>query len=508
VDPTIDAKLDALRARVDELEQPAARNNAAFDPELSRRSLLRRLGGVAAGGAGLAVAGNALRQQAASADPGTFTAASTTSAAVTATNTGPGTGVYGVDGGGSGLAATAGVVGDTNGSGPGVAGLSTNGSGVSGQSKNSAGMYGLAGTASGQSAIAGVVGDSHDGKGVAGLSATTTGVYGLLGRPSGRGNQAGVVGDSDDATGVAGISGGANGVEGTTGTTLACGVAGFGGGTGVKGVGGYLDIHGQRVPGTGVYGVAYQGSGFSQIAAVVGDTSLTNLPAVAALSSNGVAVHAQGAVAPIRLVPASGTGAPTSRVHSIGEIYIDSAGAMFVCTSGDGTTVGTWAQVAYGSGGSNAGGGFTALDPTRVCDTRPNTGPGGSVSNNPLNVYAGQTLQPFSDLAVLVAGPIGPNGSQRTVIPAAASAVVLNIAVVDFTAAGNFTVYPADLPSPPNAANLNWPGPQSDGLAALSNSVTVRIGNPSGDSAHRGVKIHNASSGTTDVVVDLAGYYS
>jgi hypothetical protein len=94
------------------------------------------------------------------------------------------------------------------------------------------------------------------------------------------------------------------------------------------------------------------------------------------------------------------------------------------------------------------------------------------------------------------------------VIPAAASAVVLNIAVVDFTAAGNFTVYPADLPSPPNAANLNWPGPQSDGLAALSNSVTVRIGNPSGDSAHRGVKIHNASSGTTDVVVDLAGYYS
>jgi hypothetical protein len=177
-----------------------------------------------------------------------------------------------------------------------------------------------------------------------------------------------------------------------------------------------------------------------------------------------------------------------------------------VCTATG--TPGTWQKQAFDSGGGIGPGGFVPLNPTRVCDTRANTGPGGSVSNNPLNVYARQTMQPFSDLTILVAGPIGPSGGQQTLVPANARAVVLNLAVVNFSAAGNFTVYPADVGQVPTAANLNWPDPQSDGLVALSNSVTVRIGHPSGDNAHAGVKVHNASSGTTDAVIDLAGYYA
>jgi hypothetical protein len=221
-------------------------------------------------------------------------------------------------------------------------------------------------------------------------------------------------------------------------------------------------------------------------------------PAVQARSTSGIGVLATGGLAPLRLVP-SGSGPPTTGTHAVGEFFVDENGAVFVCTAAPGT----WNTVSF-----SAGAGFTALNPTRVCDTRAGTGPGGNVQANPLNVYSGQTMPPFSDLTVLVAGAIGPNGSQQTVVPSTATAVVLNVAVVNFSAPGNFTVYPADLATPPTAANLNWPGPQPDGLAALSNSVTVRIGNPSGDNAHRGVKIHNASAGTTDVVVDVAGYYA
>jgi hypothetical protein len=41
-----------------------------------------------------------------------------------------------------------------------------------------------------------------------------------------------------------------------------------------------------------------------------------------------------------------------------------------------------------------------------------------------------------------------------------------------------------------------------------SRSLQLDITGIIGDSAHRGVNIHNASAGTTDVVVDLAGYYA
>jgi hypothetical protein len=253
-------------------------------------------------------------------------------------------------------------------------------------------------------------------------------------------------------------------------------------------------VKGTSNNGTAVYGVTGSPSGFTQIAGVVGDSNVRAIPGVAGLSSNGVGLLGRGAAAPLRLVPSSSTGPPTGTGFDGGEIVLDAAGSLFVCLDAL-----HWNRVAYGSG-------FFAMNPTRVCDTRPNTGPGGSVANNPLNVYAGDTMSPFGDLTVFVAGPIGP-GAQQTVVPATATAVVLNLAVVNFSAPGNFTVYPADLANPPTAANLNWPGPQADGLAALSNSVTVRIGNPSGDSARRAVRIHNASSGATDVVVDLAGYY-
>ncbi|MHB8263443.1 MAG: IPT/TIG domain-containing protein, partial [Acidimicrobiales bacterium] len=116
------------------------------------------------------------------------------------------------------------------------------------------------------------------------------------------------------------------------------------------------------------------------------------------------------------------------------------------------------------------------LSPSRICDTRPGSG----------EPYAGQTLGPGSTLKLVVAGVAG--------VPVTATAVVLNVTVTDTTASGYLTVYPGGVPRP-MASNLNWkPG------ATLANMVVARIG------ASGTVDIYNYS-GSTDVVVDVEGYY-
>lgn len=50
-----------------------------------------------------------------------------------------------------------------------------------------------------------------------------------------------------------------------------------------------------------------------------------------------------GSRAQLRLVPAGSAGSPGG-AHAKGEIYMDSAGALFVCTRGG--TPGTWRKVS------------------------------------------------------------------------------------------------------------------------------------------------------------------
>ncbi|MDP9410200.1 MAG: hypothetical protein M3P70_06790 [Actinomycetota bacterium] len=54
----------------------------------------------------------------------------------------------------------------------------------------------------------------------------------------------------------------------------------------------------------------------------------------------------EGGKAQLKLKPAASAGKPTTGTHTKGEIYMDSTEALFVCTAGDGTTVGTWKKVA------------------------------------------------------------------------------------------------------------------------------------------------------------------
>jgi Cysteine-rich secretory protein family len=126
------------------------------------------------------------------------------------------------------------------------------------------------------------------------------------------------------------------------------------------------------------------------------------------------------------------------------------------------------------------GGNYHPLQPARILDTRDGTG---GVAVAPLR---GGGL-----LTVQVAG--------RGLVPASgAAAVVLNVTVTNSTAASYLTVFPAGV-AMPLASNLNWTRGQT-----VPNLVVVALG--TGTQAGQ-VTAFN-STGSVDVLFDVAGYYS
>lgn len=137
------------------------------------------------------------------------------------------------------------------------------------------------------------------------------------------------------------------------------------------------------------------------------------------------------------------------------------------------------------TGGTGAG--FTPLTPTRILDTRDGTGG--------VTAPVGQVPTVFT-----VAGVAGIPASTSATPP---KAVVLNVAVTNPTSASYLTLWP-DQVSRPTAADLNFIASQT-----VSNLVVVkvsssdgRVGVPQGGK----IDIFNAS-GTTDVVIDVVGWY-
>ena len=122
-------------------------------------------------------------------------------------------------------------------------------------------------------------------------------------------------------------------------------------------------------------------------------------------------------------------------------------------------------------------GSYVSVTPFRITDTRPGSG----------QPNAGKTLAAGSTLNVQVTG-LGT-------VPAGASAAVLNVTAVFPTASGFLTVFPAGI-TMPTVSSLNFtPG------ATVANLVTVPL------SATGMVSIFN-HAGSTNVVVDVEGYYT
>ncbi|MFF8260187.1 PKD domain-containing protein [Streptomyces virginiae] len=125
---------------------------------------------------------------------------------------------------------------------------------------------------------------------------------------------------------------------------------------------------------------------------------------------------------------------------------------------------------------SAAAGGYTALEPTRIVDSRAGLGTWGQV--------AGQSQFP-----VQVAG--------RGAIPYSnVTAVALNVTVTGPRGAGHLTVFPSGQQAP-GTSNVNFSANQT-----IANSVIVPVG-PDGQ-----INVRNGAWDPADVVVDVVGYYT
>ena len=120
---------------------------------------------------------------------------------------------------------------------------------------------------------------------------------------------------------------------------------------------------------------------------------------------------------------------------------------------------------------------FHPLVPARILDSRP---PPAQVGPYGTPWGAGQSRD------VTVSGVGG--------VPADARSVVLNVTVTGTTGDGFLTMWPAGQ-TRPQASNLNWVAGQT-----IPNSVTVRPGSAGA------VSVYN-SAGSTNVLVDVVGYY-
>lgn len=272
---------DSERRRVGE---PASETCGSEEPEarISRRSLLGKAGAAAVG---VAAAGALMARDAREANAETSFFDGVSAHRVTAGNDGE---IVPLDGWLNSSTEPA-VLGTNEGWGPGVEGVSrgSNGTGVKGT-----GRYGIWGE-SNQAGFYGVTGRN-----------TNTDGIGVRGVGAGKG----VVGESTNGTGVVGM--GPNGVYGESSTS---------------GWGAVVGRNNSQT-GRGVYGEANSGIG------------------VQGASTSGYGGEFQGGKAQLRLVPAGGTvTGPPGGSHTKGEIYLDSAGALFVCVKGG--TPGTWRKV-------------------------------------------------------------------------------------------------------------------------------------------------------------------
>ncbi len=132
---------------------------------------------------------------------------------------------------------------------------------------------------------------------------------------------------------------------------------------------------------------------------------------------------------------------------------------------------------------------YNPVSPTRICDTRSPNPP--YVNYNQCNMFGPGVLGAQSSLDVKVTGI-----HAGLAIPSNATSVVLNVTATNTTQAGGFlTVYPTGS-SIPNTSSINFTAGQS-----VPNLVQVGIG------LNGQVSVYNFN-GSTDVIVDVEGYFA
>jgi hypothetical protein len=245
-------------------------------------------------------------------------------------------------------------------------------------------------------------------------------------------------------------------------------------------VGGY----GNADVANGVHGSTVNAAGFGVVAASLA-------PAAAAPADpvpTGLAVASLGG-AQMRFVPLPGaiTG-PTPGKHVAGELYVDKDGTLWFTvpapTTADATAV-RFVKLA----GTPTTGSFHAINPQRVFDTRQAGYP---------TALQGK-MAPNTNRVISVADGRSANGTVTlaNAVPAGATAVQINLTAANMTGP-NFLSVTAGNVSTTATSLVNW-GP---GDIQIANSITVPV------DAEREIRVYNGDqTGSTDVIVDVFGYY-
>ncbi|MGY3317662.1 hypothetical protein [Arthrobacter sp. TE12232] len=213
--------------------------------------------------------------------------------------------------------------------------------------------------------------------------------------------------------------------------------------------------------------VSFQVAGVNGIPAKV-SAVVFNLTVTQPRSVGFITAYASGAARPnaSNLNFSAGQTVPNLVTVPVGA---DGKVALFNSSSGSSQLI---ADVTgyYVTGTPATGGSFKSLSPARLLDTRNSSAVGAN-----------------SAVSFQVAGANG--------IPASVAAVVFNLTVTQAKSLGFVTAY-ASGAARPNASNLNFSAGQT-----VPNLVTVPVGSDGK------VTLFNSSSGTSQLIADVAGYY-
>ena len=135
--------------------------------------------------------------------------------------------------------------------------------------------------------------------------------------------------------------------------------------------------------------------------------------------------------------------------------------------------------LAGSADGGGSGGTLQVTGPTRLLDTRYGTGTGGAKAKVPVGGHLSLQIDGVGNIP-----------------PAGVTAVILNVTVTNTVGGGYLTAYPDGVPAP-TASTLNFAAGQT-----VPNLAVVPVG------ADGKVEFYNGSSGATDLIADVFGYYS
>ena len=168
---------------------------------------------------------------------------------------------------------------------------------------------------------------------------------------------------------------------------------------------------------------------------------------------------------------------------ALGMIQADLTGNIWLCTQATATGVAAvWQQI----GGPSVAGGFHAVTPGRVYDSRVAAPTQGAIKSG------GTRLVSVANRRSLVDGSV----VQADFVPAGAKAITCNVTVVNTTAQGFLAINPGGITAV-NAAAANW----SAAGQILNNGVSLTL------NGNREVTVVAGGGGTTDFILDVTGYY-